>query len=194
MQDRSATKIPTEIASAVNLVAHPAAGVAALSALSLGVASQMFGVWMGAMAGAVEASRKAIEALEADAKADAPSAPVRSATVTVLAEARKAAGSKRKAAPKPAPLAAAASQVKAEAAKPVSLSTPAQADDLKLIPGIGPKLEKVLNGLGVWTYAQIAAWTPDEAAAMDNRLSFGGRIERDGWRARAASLHAMRDG
>jgi NADH-quinone oxidoreductase subunit E len=186
MQDRPAAKIPTEIASAVNLVAHPAAGVAALSALSLGMASQMFGVWMGAMAGAVEASRKALEALETDAKA-APSEPVRSATVTILADARKAAArSTRKATPKP--LAVSASATKAEPAKPLTLGEPTQADDLKLIPGIGPKLEKVLNGLGIWTYAQIASWTPDEVAAMDGRLSFGGRIQRDGWVAQASRL------
>ncbi len=46
--------MPKEFAGAVNLMVHPVAGVAAVSALGLGVASQVFGVWMGAVAGAVE--------------------------------------------------------------------------------------------------------------------------------------------
>ena len=44
--------------------------------------------------------------------------------------------------------------------KPRRWRSPRQPDDLKTISGIGPKLEKVLNGLGVWTYAQIADWQP----------------------------------
>lgn len=72
--------------------------------------------------------------------------------------------------------------------KPASESKPEAPDDLKLISGIGPKLEKVLNGLGVWTYRQIAAWTPQEVAWVDDYMQFRGRIERDGWIGQAAGL------
>ena len=51
-----------------------------------------------------------------------------------------------------------------------------------------PKLEKVLNGLGVWTYAQIAAWTREEIAWVDDYLSFRGRIGRDDWIGQAVKL------
>lgn len=178
MQD-PATKLPNDLANAVNLLAHPAAGAAALSALSFGMASQMLGVWMGAMVGAVETSRKMLEALEDDASGK-PSTPQQSATVTVLADARKAAASTRKAAPKALERQFPKPQVKIAQVDDVAR------DDLKLIAGIGPKVEKVLNGLGISTFAQIAAWTTEEAAAMDSRLAFGGRIARDDWRTQAS--------
>jgi NADH-quinone oxidoreductase subunit E len=63
-----------------------------------------------------------------------------------------------------------------------------KADDLKLIKGVGPKLEGVLNDLGVYHFDQIAAWTEDEVAWVDERLKFKGRIARDGWIAQAKQL------
>jgi NADH-quinone oxidoreductase subunit E len=62
------------------------------------------------------------------------------------------------------------------------------ADDLKLISGVGPKLEGVLNDLGFYHFDQIAAWTADEIAWVDSRLKFKGRIVRDDWMAQAAKL------
>jgi len=72
--------------------------------------------------------------------------------------------------------------------KPKALAKPDAPDDLKEINGIGPKLESVLNSLGIWTYAQIASWSPYEAAWVDDYLQFKGRIERDEWIAQAAAL------
>lgn len=62
------------------------------------------------------------------------------------------------------------------------------ANDLKKISGVGPVLEGKLNDLGIYTYAQIAAFTADDIAKVDERLSFKGRIERDGWLDQAAEL------
>ena len=53
--------MPKEMASAVNLLAHPVAGAAAMSALGIGLASHAFGVWMGAVAGAAEASQRLLQ-------------------------------------------------------------------------------------------------------------------------------------
>lgn len=64
----------------------------------------------------------------------------------------------------------------------------AGADDLKALSGVGPALEKKLHDAGVTTFAQIAAWTEADVAAMDEKLSFKGRIEREGWIAQAAEL------
>ncbi|WP_342070971.1 50S ribosomal protein L21 [Yoonia algicola] len=64
----------------------------------------------------------------------------------------------------------------------------AGADDLKKLSGVGPALEKKLLEAGVTTFAQIAAWTEADVAAMDEKLSFKGRIEREGWIAQAAEL------
>ena len=40
-------KLPAEMASAVNMLAHPIAGAAAMSALGVGMASQALGMWPG---------------------------------------------------------------------------------------------------------------------------------------------------
>ena len=61
-------------------------------------------------------------------------------------------------------------------------------DDLKQLSGVGPALEKKLNDAGVTTFAQIAAWTDEDVAAMDEKLSFKGRIEREGWIEQAKEL------
>ncbi len=63
-----------------------------------------------------------------------------------------------------------------------------EADDLKKISGVGPVLEGKLNELGIYTYAQVAAFTAEDIVNVDERLSFKGRIERDGWLAQAAEL------
>ena len=67
-------------------------------------------------------------------------------------------------------------------------AAPAGADDLKRLSGVGPALEKKLHEHGVTTFAQVAAWTEADVAAMDEKLSFKGRIEREGWIAQAVEL------
>lgn len=62
------------------------------------------------------------------------------------------------------------------------------ADDLKKISGVGPVLEKKLNALGITTFAQVAAFTPDDIAKVDDALSFKGRIDRDNWLEQAAAF------
>jgi NADH-quinone oxidoreductase subunit E len=65
------------------------------------------------------------------------------------------------------------------------------ADDLKLIKGVGPKLEKLLHSLGFFHFDQIAAWTEAELAWVDDNLEgFKGRASRDGWIAQAKILAA----
>ena len=72
---------------------------------------------------------------------------------------------------------------------PVRLAKPeGKADDLKMIAGVGPKLEKTLNKLGFWHFAQIAKWTKKDIAIVDDELSFKGRIERDDWVKQAKAL------
>ncbi|MBT8155845.1 NADH-quinone oxidoreductase subunit E [Epibacterium ulvae] len=63
-----------------------------------------------------------------------------------------------------------------------------KADDLKLLKGVGPKLEETLNELGFFHFDQVAAWTEAEVAWVDSRLKFKGRIERDGWIEQAKKL------
>jgi len=62
---------------------------------------------------------------------------------------------------------------------------------LKKIKGVGPALEKSLNEMGVFHFDQIAGWTAEEVAWIDdNLLRFRGRATRDGWVAQAAKLAA----
>ena len=65
---------------------------------------------------------------------------------------------------------------------------PEGADDLKLISGVGPKLEQTLNDLGIYRFAQVADWGPSDIAWVDNRLKFKGRITRDDWMSQAKIL------
>lgn len=61
-------------------------------------------------------------------------------------------------------------------------------DDLKELSGVGPALEKKLHAAGVTTFAQIAAWTDAEVEDFGEKLSFKGRIEREGWIEQAKKL------
>jgi predicted flap endonuclease-1-like 5' DNA nuclease len=109
-----------------------------------------------------------------------------------------------KAAAKKAPAKKAAATKKAKAAdakpkavvvvtdgEPETLSGPragTTADDLKLISGVGPKLEQTLNELGFYHFDQVAKWREAEIAWVDSRLRFKGRIERDDWMSQAKTL------
>ncbi len=97
---------------------------------------------------------------------------------------------KPKAAPKPAakkPDPAPAT----EGTRPEALSEAREggADNLKMIKGVGPKLEKLLNSLGFYHFDQVANWTADEVAWVDENLEgFKGRVSRDGWVDQAKTL------
>ncbi len=80
-------------------------------------------------------------------------------------------------------------------APPALLDAPGTPDDLKLIVGVGPVIERMLYQLGVASYRQIAHWTDRDVDAFDARLSdFPGRIRRDQWVTQARALHASKYG
>lgn len=62
------------------------------------------------------------------------------------------------------------------------------ADDLKLILGIGPGLERALNAIGITTWAQVARLTEAQIAAVEGELGFRGRVRRDNWLQQAEVL------
>jgi YidC/Oxa1 family membrane protein insertase len=62
------------------------------------------------------------------------------------------------------------------------------ADDLTMIKGIGPKLQKKLNSLGINSYRQIAGWSEQDIDMVDEHLRFSGRIQRDRWVEQATKL------
>ena len=66
---------------------------------------------------------------------------------------------------------------------------PKDVDDLREIKGVGKVLQKTLNSLGIYQFRQIAAFTDEDIAWVDDRLKFKGRIERDNWVKQATKLH-----
>ena len=68
-------------------------------------------------------------------------------------------------------------------------------DDLKLIVGVGPVLERMLQQLGITTYRQIARWSERDIDEIDAKLpEFPGRVRRDGWVTQARELHQSKYG
>ena len=80
-------------------------------------------------------------------------------------------------------------------APPPLLGGPGAPDDLKLIVGVGPVLERMLYQLGITTYRQIANWTERDIDDVDSRLhEFPGRIRRDAWVTQARALYQSKYG
>lgn len=126
--------------------------------------------------------------LEKGADKSGVMAAINGAGVAVVAEkpaakkaAPKKAAPKKEAAPK-------AEKPAAKKAAPKKAKAETGADDLTQISGVGPVIVKKLNDLGVTTFAQIAAWSKDDIAAMDEKLNFKGRIDRDEWLKQAKKL------
>ena len=95
-------------------------------------------------------------------------------------------------APATAPVAQAPEVEAAEdAIRPEALSAARDggADDLKMITGVGPKLEIMLKELGFYHFDQIADWIAAEVAWVnDNLAGFKGRVSRDNWVEQARKL------
>ena len=118
---------------------------------------------------------------KADTKAEEPAA----------AEAAKAPKAAKEPAAAKEPKAAKEPEATPEAAKEgAALFTrpEGEPDDLKKISGVGPVLEGKLHELGITKFSQVAAFTADEIAKVDDALSFKGRIERDDWIGQAKAL------
>jgi len=78
-----------------------------------------------------------------------------------------------------------------QGSKPQMMDAPREsgADDLKMIKGVGPKLEQLLHRLGVFHFDQVAKWSEDEVQWVDQNLEgFKGRVTRDDWVEQAKLL------
>ena len=63
------------------------------------------------------------------------------------------------------------------------------ADDLKAIVGVGPFLEKKLHAIGIYTFRQVANFTKEDVAKVNDIIEFfPGRIERDDWVGQSAEF------
>lgn len=203
-----------ELGAAVELMRYPVV----MSAIGMTLATQAMATWLTAVASAAEASHRLLQSPGDVDRAPAPAvSPRAEETVrsvidgaaeaardvarqgeTVAVAVEKANRVIRGMSGKPAIEKAARKSRAKEPAAPVKASQPAaiarpgRPDDLKAIAGVGPKLEQVLNGFGIWTYAQMAAWSPEEIAWIEDVIGAPGRIGRDGWVAQAAVLSGLK--
>jgi large subunit ribosomal protein L21 len=99
------------------------------------------------------------------------------------ANAARASQPKKAAAPKAAKPAA-----EKKAAPKKAVKAAEGADDLSQISGIGPVIVGKLHAEGITTFAQIAAWTDADVEAIEEKLSFKGRVGREDWIAQAKDL------
>ena len=165
---------------------------------------------VGELIGTEPISRDKLEAMDmAETEAPAPptapppkpAPPVSAAQPAAVGSARDTAASASTPEPepetRPAPPVAVANPAEGALRKPETLDAPRGdgPDDLKKIKGVGPKLEALLHKLGFYHFDQIAAWTDEEIAWVDENLEgFKGRVTRDGWVAQAKELAAGKGG
>ena len=74
--------------------------------------------------------------------------------------------------------------------KPRTMTAPRKrgADNLKLMSGVGPKLEDALNSLGIYHFDQISKLSDAEVEWVDKHLKLNGRLRRDNWMEQATKL------
>ena len=179
------------------LMQHPAAAMAAVTAIGFGMTSQIAGFMLGAMQGLAETTQKT--SVAADEKPTAKVAePVEAPVIAVKAAPVVKSTLPAKAPSKAQPVKAKPVATEPAAVVPATVEKPkrqkaarvveTQADDLTRISGIGPKLEQVLNGMGVRRYADVALWSDKDVHRFDDQLGFAGRIARDGWVEQAKAL------
>jgi large subunit ribosomal protein L21 len=99
-------------------------------------------------------------------------------------------GGAKPAAKAKAPKPAAVADTAAAAPKAAASKAAAKADDISLIGGIGPKILKALNDMGITTLAQVAAWTPADVERIEADLKQKGRVAREEWIEQAKELLA----
>ena len=166
--------------------------------------------WQDASSGTASDATTAAATSSAAARTDATATAVspaaakpaaKPAAATAAAKPAAAKPAAAKAAAKPAAAKAAAKPAAAKAAaKPAATKAAAKpavlakaraggADNLKMIKGVGPVLEKALHTSGVFHFDQVGAWTKADAEWFDDNVKgANGRVIRDGWVKQAKIL------
>lgn len=137
-----------------------------------------------AAVGTGSVSAAAVAAITGAAGDAAPAKPAKAKKAAPKPAAKKAEpkAEPKKAAPKK-------EEPKAEAPKKAAPKKAAKGgDDLTEISGVGPVIVKKLADAGVTTFAQVAAWTDADVEAIEEKLSFKGRVGREEWIKQAKEL------
>jgi NADH-quinone oxidoreductase subunit E len=209
LDDLAAGKVPTPGPQNGRFAAEPLSGLTSLKEYDSGKtkynASAQLAVDIGDTVKRIDGTEVPLLMPWQGKAANSAGKPVVKKTAAAKPAAAKAA---RKAAAKPAakpvakvpekpaaPKAASKADVAAAGAgkKPRTMKAPrkAGADDLKLIKGVGPKLESMLHGMGIFHFDQISKWGAAEVSWADQNLQgFKGRVSRDTWVEQAQKLAA----
>jgi NADH-quinone oxidoreductase subunit E len=151
--------LPKQMMPVANLLVPQFEVAAAVSVASTEIATRMFGIWTSAMLGSF------------DLKAATGKQTEKPATAVDIADLKAVIRGKAVTFSEPA------RPIKRDVVAGSSAAT----DNLKKISGVGPKLEQVLNSMGIRSFAHIAGWTADDIANVDGQLKLNGRISRDDW-------------
>ena len=187
--------------TSAKLFAEQAAAMAVFTAYGMSVTAQMTGMMLAALRGPTQApeTRETEERPQAEAKGNVvPLRPVETVKPTagevpvakapdVKVPARKAATSKT-ATGKPVSGKAASKPVASKAVTAKAHLAAQAGDDLKKIPGVGPRLEKVLNDRGIVRYDDLAGLSKAALKKLDGELGLEGRVIRDDWAGQAKAL------
>ncbi|TAE47951.1 MAG: hypothetical protein EAZ89_16445 [Bacteroidetes bacterium] len=77
----------------------------------------------------------------------------------------------------------------------IGAATADEKDDLLIIKGIGPFIEQKLHSIGIFTFRQIANFTPELEDKVNDVIEFfPGRIRREKWVEQAVQLHEEKYG
>jgi NADH-quinone oxidoreductase subunit E len=205
--DNAASDVSSLAQASSKLFAEQAAAMAMMTAYGMSVAAQMTGMMLGALRGPTS-----VDEAEKPKSAEPKAAPVAESATGKVVELRprapKTAESKpalvAKVAEKPVKKAAKQSAktkvapAKAPEPKPVApvdkaapkvaIQAATDRDDLKKIPGIGPRLEQELNARGITRYADLGGLSKAAVKKLDAELELEGRITRDDWAGQAKAL------
>jgi large subunit ribosomal protein L21 len=119
-------------------------------------------------------------------------AAVGAAAAAVWAWSRKVRGRPEAGAAAARPVRKFESKPKAPAAEPPAAQMPKEGDgtdDLTAIKGIGAVSQERLAGIGVTSFAQIAAWSDDDVDLVATRIKVSAeRIRREDWVGQARAI------
>jgi NADH-quinone oxidoreductase subunit E len=197
IDELAAGKVPTPGSQIGRYAAEPASGLTSLTEYEAGKPAHNASV---ALAMDIGDTVKRIDGTEVPLLApwghggktvSKPAANTAKAEARAVPMAKDEVEAKKKARPKPSTAKTAAAKAPEEGTKPQMLTAAREGgpDNLKLIKGVGPKLEALLHRLGVFHFDQVASWQDAEIAWVDDNLEgFKGRVSRDNWVAQAKTL------
>lgn len=191
--------------SSAKILSRQTAAFAMMTAYGVSLTSRMTGMFFGAMADAMEKASPKTPASHSDemnvqpephtkvepqaATKTKPVAMARPAKPAQNGVAKPSSGSKARTKAVPG---SRSRIVNRQTVRGEKVKTRSHGDNLKLIPGIGPKLEQALNGMGVIRLSQIADWKPADIKKIDDDLGLENRIIRDDWAGQARRI--LREG